>query len=108
MNHLAGEIAEVRKRMEEELEAINNSLENSKTGVSTVSISRLIESRQTKLPNGNTAPVLFKIVKELYKLTVTHKAISHIRSDEDAVKVFPTMDLVKEELARLLPAARSD
>ena len=32
-----------------------------------MSISSLIESGQTKLPNGNTSPNLFKIVKELFK-----------------------------------------
>ena len=94
-------MAEVRKKMEEELEAINNSLDNSKAGVSTVSITSMIESGQTKLPNGNTAPFLFKIVKDLYKLT--HRAISQIRSDEDSDKVSPTIDLVKAELAKLLP-----
>ena len=53
-------MAEVRKKMEEELEAINNSLDNSKAGVSTVSITSMIESGQTKLPNGNTAPFCSK------------------------------------------------
>ena len=103
LESLAGRIAdmaEVRKKMEEELEEINNSLQQKEDSAITVSISDLIEN-DAKLPTGNTAIKLINVVKELYKLA--NKAIPHIKPDEAAVRSSPTMDLVKEELARLLP-----
>ena len=53
------DMAEVRKKMEEELDGINNSLENNKEGSITVTISSLIESDR-KLPTGNIAQNLIK------------------------------------------------
>ena len=51
-------MAEVRKKMEEELEAINNSLDNSKAGVSTVSITSMIERLRVDKQNYRMAILL--------------------------------------------------
>ena len=94
------DMAEVWKKLEEELEEINNSLQQKEDTTTIVSISYLIEN-DVKLPTGNTAIKLINIVKELYKLA--NKAITHAKPDDAAPNGSPTMDLVREELARLLP-----
>ena len=90
------DMAEVWKKLEEELEEINNSLQQKEDTTTIVSISYLIEN-DVKLPTGNTAIKLINIVKELYKLA--NKAITHAKPDDAAPNGSPTMDLVKEELA---------
>lgn len=86
-----------KKEMENELDVLNKSLKPHNKQVTT--IENFIGSPDTI--SASTKPDIFKVLKDLY--TLAKKAISEIQPHEGTDTNSPTMDLVKEELAKLLP-----
>ena len=84
--------------MEKELDVLNNSLKAPTKQVSITTIENFIGSPDAV--SASTKPDIFKVLKDMY--TLAKKAISQIRPHEGVDTSGPTMDLVKEELAKLL------